>query len=82
MFFTKTPKLIQRLFPSLTWKINSIEKEVFITFDDGPTPEFTQWLLNLLYIDIVRNRCRLMVYVINYGMMKQLRKNNLYKSCE
>ena len=48
MFFTKTPKLIQKLFPSLTWKINSIEKEVFITFDDGPTPEFTQWLLNLL----------------------------------
>ena len=48
MFFTKTPKVVQRLFPSLIWKINSSKKEVFITFDDGPTPEFTQWILNLL----------------------------------
>ena len=48
MFFTKTPKAVQRLFPSLIWKINSSKKEVFITFDDGPTPEFTQWILNLL----------------------------------
>lgn len=48
MFFAKTPKAVQRLFPSLTWKIESSKKEVFITFDDGPTPEFTQWILNLL----------------------------------
>ena len=40
--------MVQRLFPSLIWKINSSKKEVFITFDDGPTPEFTQWILNLL----------------------------------
>ena len=48
MFFAKTPKVIQRLFSSLIWKIKSDKKEVFITFDDGPTPEITQWILNLL----------------------------------
>ena len=48
MFLTKTPRAVQKLFPSLIWKINCSRKEVFITFDDGPTPEFTQWILNLL----------------------------------
>ena len=48
MYFAKTPKAAQRLFPSLIWKIKCSRKEVFITFDDGPTPEFTQWILNLL----------------------------------
>jgi len=44
----KTPKFVQSLFPSLVWKKENSEKEIYLTFDDSPTPEFTYWILNLL----------------------------------
>jgi peptidoglycan-N-acetylglucosamine deacetylase len=40
--------LTQRLFPGLTWNIPNNEKKVYITFDDGPTPNLTGWILNSL----------------------------------
>jgi len=46
----KTPKFVELLFPSLVWKKENAEKEIYLTFDDGPTPEFTYWILNLLSI--------------------------------
>jgi len=44
----KIPKFVQSLFPSLVWKKENSEKEIYLTFDDSPTPEFTYWILNLL----------------------------------
>lgn len=34
--------------PSLYWKIPTTEKKVFLTFDDGPIPEVTEWVLDQL----------------------------------
>lgn len=48
MYFIKTPAFIQKLFPSALWKINTSEKKLFLTFDDGPTPEVTEWVLEQL----------------------------------
>ena len=47
-YFVNTPKFIQSLFSSLTWKIPSKERTVFLTFDDGPTKEVTSSLLGIL----------------------------------
>ena len=44
----QTPKLIQALFPSLIWRKETKNKEVWLTFDDGPSPEVTPWILNVL----------------------------------
>jgi len=44
----KTPKFVQSLFSSLVWKKENSKKEIYLTFDDSPTPEFTLWILNLL----------------------------------
>jgi peptidoglycan-N-acetylglucosamine deacetylase len=38
----------KKIFPSFIWKINTSEKEVFLTLDDGPTPVVTEWVLDLL----------------------------------
>jgi len=46
----KTPKSVQSLYPSLVWKKENSEKEIYLTFDDSPTPEFTLWILSLLNI--------------------------------
>lgn len=44
----KTPQWIQKLFPSIYWKIETQKKEIYLTFDDSPTPKFTRWILDIL----------------------------------
>ncbi|MFC2116303.1 polysaccharide deacetylase family protein [Bacteroidota bacterium] len=52
MLFVKTPILIMKLFPELIWHLTSqeenMENHVFLTFDDGPTPEVTPWVLDCM----------------------------------
>ena len=43
----KPPKIIRRLLPDLIWEIDDPEG-VFLTFDDGPTPGITEWILSTL----------------------------------
>jgi len=47
-YFIKTPWLARILFPSFLWRVNTREKEVYMTFDDGPHEEVTPWVLELL----------------------------------
>lgn len=48
MYFTKTPALLKPLAGDMTWEIKTQEKEVYLTFDDGPIPEVTPEVLNVL----------------------------------
>jgi peptidoglycan/xylan/chitin deacetylase (PgdA/CDA1 family) len=48
MYFIKTPAFIQKLFPNALWRIDTAEKKLYLTFDDGPTPEVTEWVLEQL----------------------------------
>ncbi|MDK2978551.1 MAG: peptidoglycan-N-acetylglucosamine deacetylase [Bacteroidales bacterium] len=41
-------RLAARIFRQLIWYFPQREKEVFLTFDDGPTPEVTPWALSVL----------------------------------
>ena len=34
--------------PSLIWEIKTSSKDVYLTFDDGPDPEVTPWVLDQL----------------------------------
>ena len=44
----RTPSWTQKLFPDLVWKVEGVEKSLYLTFDDGPIPEVTPWVLDLL----------------------------------
>ncbi len=44
----KTPGIVKKLFPNYIWNISKIEKVIYLTFDDGPTPNITRWTLNIL----------------------------------
>lgn len=46
--FVKTPKFIQKLFPSITWRKENAQNNIWLTFDDGPHPEVTPFILNVL----------------------------------
>lgn len=48
MFFAKTPLLLKKYYANLTWSIPVNDKRLFLTFDDGPTPEITNWVLDTL----------------------------------
>jgi len=48
VFPTKTPEFVKSLFPRFIWHIPTDEQVLYLTFDDGPTPEITDWVLNLL----------------------------------
>jgi peptidoglycan/xylan/chitin deacetylase (PgdA/CDA1 family) len=43
----KPPKLLRRIVPDLVWNIPDRE-HVYLTFDDGPTPGVTEWILKEL----------------------------------
>jgi len=48
MQIAKTPKIAKKAFHRLTWNKDEHEKTIYLTFDDGPTPNITIWILNLL----------------------------------
>ncbi|TJY31714.1 polysaccharide deacetylase family protein [Pontimicrobium aquaticum] len=43
-----TPKVVKSLFPTLVWDIPTKGKDIYLTFDDGPTPKITNWVLDTL----------------------------------
>lgn len=44
----KTPKIVQYIFKRFIWNIPTNKKEIYLTFDDGPIPEITPWVLRTL----------------------------------
>ncbi len=48
MAWVKTPNIIQCLFYKLKWNFRTNRKVVYLTFDDGPTPEVTEFVLKKL----------------------------------
>ena len=44
----KTPELVQRMYPDYLWRFTSDKKEIYLTFDDGPTPDVTEFVLDEL----------------------------------
>ncbi|MEO6759038.1 MAG: polysaccharide deacetylase family protein [Saprospiraceae bacterium] len=48
MYFVKTPKFVQALLPAYTWSVPTAERVLYLTFDDGPIPELSPWVLDML----------------------------------
>lgn len=48
LYLVKTPTIIKKLFQNLTWNMTPSQKVIYLTFDDGPTPEITHWVLSEL----------------------------------
>ena len=48
MYLAKNPSFLRKIYPSLLWKVKTKEKELYLTFDDGPHPTITPWVLDVL----------------------------------
>lgn len=50
----RLPGFITSLFKDAVWRFSETEKVVYLTFDDGPIPELTPWVLDLLRKEDIR----------------------------
>lgn len=48
MFIEQPPQIIRCLYPSAIWRMDKDKKAVYLTFDDGPIPRVTPWVLDVL----------------------------------
>ena len=48
MFIEQPSKMLRALYPEAIWRMNPDEKAVYLTFDDGPIPGITSWVLDML----------------------------------
>lgn len=47
-YLPKTPSIFMRFFSEYIWRFSLEKKEIYLTFDDGPTPEITEFVLDEL----------------------------------
>lgn len=48
MYLKKIPRLLQRYMSSYRWRFETDERVLYLTFDDGPTPDITEWVMDQL----------------------------------
>ena len=48
MYRVRPPYLLKKLYPRGVWRKDRKEKKIYLTFDDGPVPEVTPWVLDIL----------------------------------
>src|SRR5215217_3318476 len=48
MYLVKTPWLLKKLYPQLIWDSDKHSRTIYLTFDDGPIPIVTPFVLNIL----------------------------------
>ena len=46
--WVKTNWIIKKIFSNYVWNIPNTENKIYLTFDDGPIPEITEWVLEEL----------------------------------
>ncbi len=49
LYFIKTPRILKQLFAKYTWSFFTNKKEIYLTFDDGPIPQVTEFVLDQLH---------------------------------
>ena len=47
-YLAKTPKWVRKLFTGSIWEMPETKKAIYLTFDDGPHPAITQFVLEEL----------------------------------
>ncbi len=47
-YLVKAPWILQKYYWECVWKIKTDEKKIYLTFDDGPTPDVTDFVLEQL----------------------------------
>jgi peptidoglycan/xylan/chitin deacetylase (PgdA/CDA1 family) len=44
----RIPSIVKALFPDLIWDLKNKQRKIYLTFDDGPVPDLTEYVLDVL----------------------------------
>ena len=47
-YFMQSPSWIQHIFKSYIWRLERSSPTIYLTFDDGPSPKITDWVIQRL----------------------------------
>lgn len=47
-YWVKTNSIFKKIFSNYVWDVSNLENKIYLTFDDGPTPKITEWVLEEL----------------------------------
>ncbi len=73
MYLIKTPFWLRAIYPNCTWKIPSKEKVIYLSFDDGPHPEATPFVLS----ELAKYNAKATFFCIGNNVLKH---SNIYES--
>ena len=48
MYIVRPTYLLRKIYPKAIWRVPTTEKKIYLTFDDGPVPSITTWVLDVL----------------------------------
>lgn len=48
MYLVRPPYLLKQLYSRAVWRMDRTSKKIYLTFDDGPVPSVTPWVLDVL----------------------------------
>jgi peptidoglycan/xylan/chitin deacetylase (PgdA/CDA1 family) len=48
MYLVRPPFLLKKFYPGLLWRVDTNKKIIYLSFDDGPHPSVTPWVLDEL----------------------------------
>ena len=48
MYLVRPPYLLKKLYSKAIWRMDASQKKIYLTFDDGPVPLITPWVLGIL----------------------------------
>jgi peptidoglycan/xylan/chitin deacetylase (PgdA/CDA1 family) len=77
MYFVKTPEIFKVLCRKRIWSIKNSGRKIFITFDDGPEPEVTPAIMDILkqYNAKATFFCLGIKILKNQNLLKEIREN-------
>ena len=73
MYLIKTPFWLRAFYPKCTWNIPSKEKVIYLSFDDGPHPEATPFVL----AELKKYKAKACFFCIGNNVLKH---PNIYES--
>ncbi|MGB3946671.1 MAG: polysaccharide deacetylase family protein [Bacteroidia bacterium] len=54
LFSVRPPYLLKKIMPTAIWRGSATDKKLYLTFDDGPIPELTPWVLDVLKYNAIK----------------------------
>jgi peptidoglycan/xylan/chitin deacetylase (PgdA/CDA1 family) len=64
-YFIKTPQWLKRIYPSCIWQMDPGSRNIYLSFDDGPHPRVTSFVLD----ELIKHRAKATFFCLGKNVM-------------